>query len=75
MCVDCETIRTTKVEAQICALLNENDIRMLDMHCETMRTTKIEAQICDLWNERAMGCVWVVKPYEPLRLKHKYVNC
>jgi hypothetical protein len=22
----------------------------------------------------AFGCVWVVKLYEPLRLKHKFVN-
>ena len=49
MRVGCETIRTTKVGAQICDLLNYNDIRMR-MGCETIRTTKVEAQICDLLN-------------------------
>ena len=47
---------------------------MLLIRCETIRTTKVEAYICDLLNERAFRCFkYVVKPYEPLRLKHTYV--
>ena len=36
MHVGCETIQTTKVEAQICDLLNENDIPMPEMGCKTI---------------------------------------
>ena len=50
MRVGCETIRSTKVEVQICDLLNEDGIRMPDMRCETIWTTKVEAQICILLN-------------------------
>ena len=73
MRVGCQTIWTTKVEAQIYNLLNQNDTRMRDMGCQTIWITKVEAQICDLLNERAFGCVWVVQPYEPLRLKHIFI--
>ena len=34
MHVGCETIQTTKVEAQICDLLNENGNPMPEMRCE-----------------------------------------
>ena len=40
------------------------------------RTTKVEAQICELLNEMTRRClICNVKPYEPLRLKYKYVIC
>ena len=71
MHVGCENIWTTKVEAQILDLLNENGLWIRDMGCDTISTTKIKAQICDLLNKVAFVYVWVVKLYEPLRLKHK----
>ena len=47
---------------------------MLLIRCATIGTTQVEAYICDLLNERAFRCFkYVVKPYEPLRLKHTYV--
>ena len=46
MRVACETIWTTKVEAQICDFLKESGLEMR-VACETIWTTMVEAQIVE----------------------------
>ena len=71
----CETIWTAKVEAQICDLLNESGLRM-SVDCETIWSTKVEAQIYDLLNENDIHMPEMrFEPYEPQRLKPKFVIC